>query len=63
MTQPSASAKGGERCGTCRFFTVVQCRRYPPSIPPSRDYSGYSSFPKIQAEYWCGEFQPKDLYQ
>lgn len=53
-------------CATCRFFrTQVDiagqpcgtCQRYPPG--PPLDDDGFSMFPVVVPEWWCGEYQPQ----
>src|ERR1017187_5963147 len=53
MTEASSETPS---CGTCRFFLVSQCRRYPPTVlqQSSRDV-----FPNTDKEYWCGEWKGK----
>ena len=49
-----------ENCGNCRFWQeflkgpVVprgQCRRY----PPARGTRGWTAWPEVEADDWCGE--------
>ena len=62
----------GENCGSCRFFWLDReddwvCRRHPPAttvmMVPDPDEPGrvvprpFCTFPYVEPEYWCGEWQ------
>ena len=48
-------------CGNCHFSArpyetnpaYLTCRRY----PPTKADTGHATFPWVQDNYWCGEFQ------
>lgn len=53
-----------ERCENCRYAKLLGhierliCRRYPPSIRvEGRSHDSYY-FPIVNADEWCGEFEP-----
>ena len=48
-----------DRCDQCKYMAKVmgepmgQCRRYPPDVTPG----GFTKFPPVSCNQWCGEFE------
>jgi hypothetical protein len=49
------------RCETCKYYSNVQdCRRFPPQLIQSATWRGENStFPHVEHNDWCGEWQAK----
>ena len=60
-----------KRCDKCVYYVLPssepmgECRRYPPQIITLKgqgeglaDMSRVLTFPEVQGDSWCGEFQP-----
>lgn len=61
--------RDGKTCETCLYVcgwkwnlpiagTVsgLECRRRPPIVPGS----DLVAFPRVQADWWCGEYEPRE---
>ena len=51
-----------QRCGTCKFWYLRNCRRHPPVCLPigERAYERVTTeWPETDDADWCGEWQAK----
>ncbi len=51
----------GTRCENCAFYEDRLCHRYPPTVysepDPVTTCSTLYSFPRVDPDDWCGEFE------
>jgi len=52
-----------ETCSTCKFYFPDGCRRYPPQVVAYVEGRAYSESPTVDPDWWCGEYQSKDLVE
>ena len=61
---PFTTTAGAAACAKCTFFDkegsaeLGLCRYNPPISQPSGDTAGV--WPKVEANDWCGHFEPAD---
>lgn len=53
-----------ECCAKCRFgayygFSHSECRKRAPIVHPASIKGSQGAFPMVRAEWWCGEFEPR----
>lgn len=61
MTTAKGGTNGCENCYFMHRFSTqgsMYCHRYPPRVT---HHAVYGEFPKVTAQYWCGEWAPQGI--
>ena len=48
-----------EICGNCKHYRYCECHRNPPQVFVFPDRGGYTWWPSVNLDDFCGEFKPK----